>query len=144
LTLKWAYVDLERRLLLLPDSKTGQKAIVLNNAAVEVLGHIPKYEGNPYVIVGNRHGRHLVNLQKPWQIIRQAAGLGEVRLHDLRHTFASIAVASGGSLPMIGRMLGHSEPKTTQRYAHLTDDPIHVLTQTTGDVIAGALRRKFS
>jgi integrase len=142
LTLKWAHVDLERRLLLLPDSKTGKKAIVLNDPAMEVLNGIPKYEGNPYVIVGNRHGCHLVNLQQPWQVIRTAAGLGEVRLHDLRHTFASVAVGTGGSLPMIGRMLGHSEPKTTQRYAHLTDDPIHRLTQATGEVLSGALKRK--
>ena len=135
-------MDLERRLLLLPDSKTGKKAVVLNDAAVEVLKGIPKYEGNPYVIVCNRHGRHLVNLQKPWQMIRTTAGLGEVRLHDLRLRRASVAVATGGSLPMIGRMLGHSEPKTTQRYAHLTDDPIHRLTQATGEVISGALKGK--
>jgi integrase len=142
LTLKWSHVDTERRLLLLPDSKTGKKTIVLNNAALEVINEIPKYQGNPYVIVGNRHGCHLVNLQKPWQVIRTTAGIGEVRLHDLRHTFASIAVGTGGSLPMIGRMLGHSEPKTTQRYAHLTDDPIHQLTQATGEVISGAMKTR--
>ena len=71
-------MDLERRLLLLPDSKTGKKAVVLNDAAVEVLKGIPKYEGNPYVIVCNRHGRHLVNLQKPWQMIRTTAGLARI------------------------------------------------------------------
>lgn len=74
---------------------------------------------NPYVIAGHRHGAHLVNLQKPWQLVRNIAGLDEVRIHDLRHTFASVAVASGGSLPILGRQLGHSQPHRHARAKRL-------------------------
>lgn len=142
LTLEWSFVDYERRALLLPDSKTGKKSIPLNDAAILILKAIPKYQGNSYVIVGNRHGKHLVNLHKPWIAIRAEAGLEDVRLHDLRHTYASVAVASGGSLPMIGKMLGHSQTQTTERYAHLTDDPVQKLAQSTGEVLATALLGK--
>lgn len=141
LTLKWSYIDRERQMIFLPDSKTGQKPIALNDAALAVLDALPRLAGNPYVIAGQREGRHLVNLQKPWRAIRKLAGLDEVRIHDLRHTFASVAVASGGSLPVIGRQLGHSQPQTTQRYAHLADDPVRRLTQLTGNTIAAALKR---
>lgn len=139
LTLKWAYVDLPRRLLILPDSKTGEKSIALNEPAIDVLKAIPRLEGNPHVIVGHRTGSAMVDIFKPWSIIRGRAKLDDVRIHDLRHTFASVAVASGGSLPMIGKMLGHHEPKTTQRYAHLSDDPIARLSEATAAQIASAL-----
>ena len=97
---------------------------------------------NPYVIVGNRHGTHMVNLQRPWQTVRALARLDQVRIPDLRHTFASYAVASGASLPILGRQLGHTQSSTTQRYAHLADDPVRQLTQTTGATLAEALRPK--
>ncbi|MBU1210960.1 MAG: site-specific integrase [Alphaproteobacteria bacterium] len=139
LTLRWEYIDFERGIIFLPDSKTGRKPIILNDAATGVLNALPRFEMNPYVIVGGRHGQHLVNLQKPWQTVRNLAELPNVRIHDLRHTFASVAVASGGSLPIIGRALGHSQPSTTQRYAHLTDDPVRQLTQVTGEALAAAL-----
>lgn len=142
LTLEWSFVDLDRRKLLLPDSKTGQKAITLNDEAVAVLKNIPRFPHNPYVIVGYRQAAHLINLQKPWRLVRKKAGLDDVRIHDLRHTFASVAVASGGSLPVIGRALGHSQPMTTQRYAHLTDDPVRQLTQATGSALAEAMKRR--
>ncbi|GEM_PF-2954869 len=82
LTLKWEYVDLERGLLLLPDSKTGKKAIVLNAAAREVLEQLPRLHGNPHIICGHKEGSHLVNLQKPWRRIRKRAGIEDVRIHD--------------------------------------------------------------
>lgn len=138
LTLKWDYIDFDRSIIFLPDSKTGKKPIVLNAAALALLKSIPRFVGNPYVIVGH-HGEHLVNLQKPWRAVRALAKLDEVRIHDLRHTFASHAVASGGSLPVLGRQLGHSQPQTTQRYAHLADDPVRQLTEKTGQVLADAL-----
>lgn len=144
LTLQWPHVDYDRRVLLLPDSKTGQKTIPLNDAAIEVLKAIPKVADNPFVIVGHKHGRRMVNLQKPWRRIRALAGLDDVRIHDLRHTWASISVAAGGSLPIIGRALGHSQPSTTQRYAHLTDTPVHQLSQTTGETLAKALKGQQS
>lgn len=142
LTLRWSYVDLQRQALLLPDSKTGQKTIPLNAAAVAVLKKLPKMDKNPHVIVGRKPGSRLINLQKPWRYIRSLAKLDDVRIHDLRHTFASVGVAAGGSLPIIGRALGHSQVSTTQRYAHLTDTPVHQLTQLVGERLADALNKK--
>ncbi len=123
-SLKWEWVDFEGKCLRLPDSKTGAKAVYLNPPALQVLAELPRLEGNPHVICGDRKGAHLVNLQKPWTAIRNLAGLENVRIHDLRHTFASIAVANGMSLPLIGALLGHSQPQTTARYAHLSEDPL--------------------
>lgn len=141
LTLQWSFIDFDRAMIFLPDSKTGKKPITLNDAAIDVLKAIPRFANNPYVIVG-RNGEHLVNLQKPWRAVRELANLNDVRIHDLRHTFASVAVAAGGSLPIIGRQLGHSQSSTTQRYAHLADDPVRKLTQETGKVLTAALSRK--
>ena len=107
-----------------------------------MLAQLPRIKGNPYVIVGNVDGSHLVNLQKPWRHLRALAGLDDVRIHDLRHSFASVAAATGASLPMIGALLGHSQPQTTARYAHLASDPLHRLNQEIGDVIADAMAVK--
>lgn len=142
LTLRWSYVDLQRRALLLPDSKTGQKTIPLNSAAIDVLRKLPRLEKNPHVIIGKVPGSHLIALQRPWRYVRSLAKLDDVRIHDLRHTFASIGVAAGGSLPIIGRALGHSQVSTTQRYAHLTDTPVHQLSQTVGEQLLSAMSRK--
>ncbi len=142
LTLEWSFVDIDRKALFLPDSKTGKKPIALSEAAIEVLTALPRYATNPYVIVGHRHGMHLVNLQKPWQSVRTLAKLDGLRIHDLRHTFASVAVASGGSLPEIGALLGHSQPQTTQRYAHLGNDPVRAITERTGRKLVEAMRVK--
>ncbi|MBS0235533.1 MAG: site-specific integrase, partial [Proteobacteria bacterium] len=124
------------------DSKTGQKTIPLSAAAIAVLRKIPKMEKNPHVIVGKKPGSRLINLQKPWRRIRTLAKLEGVRIHDIRHTFASVGVAAGGSLPIIGRALGHSQVSTTQRYAHLTDTPVHHLTQLVGDRLSEAMKKK--
>ncbi len=142
LTLQWSHVDLERQMIFLPDSKTGQKPLHLNDPAIAVLTSLPRFANNPYVICGNRHGTHLVNLQKPWHTIRALAGLDTIRIHDLRHTFASVGVAQGGSLPMIGAILGHTQPQTTQRYAHLAADPVRQLSQATAAKLADAMKRK--
>jgi integrase len=139
LTLEWAYVDEERSLLVLPDSKTGRKAIRLNAPAREVLESVPRLEGNSHVICGERPGQHLVNLQKPWRRIRKAAKLDDVRIHDLRHSFASVGASSGQSLVVIGKMLGHSQPATTARYAHLADDPVKAASDAVGARIAAAM-----
>ena len=139
LTLRWEYVDLDGQCLRLPDSKTGAKVIYLPPAALEVLAGLEQQEGNPYVIVGGKPGTHLVNLQKPWRRIRKRAGLEDVRIHDLRHSFASMAVAGGLSLPVIGALLGHSQPATTARYAHLADDPLKQAANLTGARISAAM-----
>ncbi len=139
LTLQWDDVDLENQCLRLRESKTGAKVVYLPPAAIEVLEEIERHENNPYVIAGAKPGSHLVNLQKPWQRIRAMADLDDVRIHDLRHSFASVAVASGLSLPMIGALLGHTQPQTTQRYAHLAADPLRQATNMIGKRIAAAI-----
>jgi integrase len=139
LTLRWDHVSEEHERLLLPDSKTGPKGIHLNAPALVVLHEIPRLERNPYVICGEKPGRHLVNLEKPWRRIRAAAKLGDVRLHDLRHSFASVAASGGQSLILIGKMLGHTQSETTARYAHLADDPVRAASDAVARHIAAAM-----
>ena len=136
LSLRWDFVDLEHRALRLPDSKTGQKVIFLSQPAIDVLMNIPRDVGNPHVIVGAKAGRPLRNLQKPWGRIRQAAELEGVRIHDLRHSYASVAAAAGLSLPVIGKLLGHTKSVTTERYAHLADDPLKAANEVIGARLA--------
>jgi len=139
LTLQWAHVDINQGVLFLPDSKTGKKVIWLSAPAKQLLCELPKIEGNPYVIVGGKEGRHLINIKDPWRELRKRAGIENVRLHDLRHSFASVAASSGHSLPMIGKLLGHKNTATTQRYAHLADDPVKAANEAIGKRIAGAM-----
>jgi integrase len=139
LTLRWEHVSEEHKSLMLPDSKTGRKAVHLSPPALALLQAIPRLEGNPYVICGERQGEHLVDLGKPWRRIRAAAKLDDVRLHDLRHSFASVAASGGQSLIVIGKMLGHSQPATTARYAHLADDPVKAASDAVGRHIAAAM-----
>lgn len=142
LTLRWEHVDLGAACLRLPDSKTGRRIVYLSPPAREVLASLERAEGNPYVIEGARKGEHLVNLEKPWRRIRAQVGLEDVRLHDLRHTFASIGAGAGLSLPLIGKMLGHTQPATTARYAHLAADPVRRAADLVGAEIGGALSGK--
>jgi integrase len=107
LTLRWDYLDMEGLCLRLPETKTGAKVVQLSAPALEILSNIERRDGNPYVIVGQKRGSHLVNAQKPWRYIRTQASLDDVRLHDLRHTFASVAAGLGEGLSMIGKLLGH-------------------------------------
>ena len=121
LTLKWEYIKLHEKRIYLPDSKGGQVEKNLNDDAVELLQRLPQIENNPYVICGAKEGSHLVNLQKAWRRIRKEAELEDVRIHDLRHSFASVSINQGQSLAVIGNLLGHKNPSTTARYAHLAD-----------------------
>jgi integrase len=107
--------------------------------ALAVLAELPRVEGNPHVIVGGVAGAALVNLEKPWRAIRKAVGLDDVRLHDLRHSFASVAASGGMGLPIIGKMLGHTQAQTTQRYAHLASDPVKAAAATVAGKIAAAM-----
>ncbi|MDH4746212.1 site-specific integrase [Sphingomonas sp. CBMAI 2297] len=137
--LKWEYVDLDAGLLRLPDSKSGAKLVAIGHAAVEVFKTIPKVKKNPYVITGLVEGRHLTDMQKPWQRLRKRAGLDDLRIHDLRHSFASDALFLGEDLPMIGKLLGHTQVQTTARYAHLKTDPIKAAANKVSEAIALAL-----
>ncbi|MCB1782979.1 MAG: site-specific integrase [Alphaproteobacteria bacterium] len=142
LTLKWEFVDFERRQLRLPESKTGEKVIHLSAPALQLLSEIPRIVGNPYVICGKNDGEHLVNIKDPWGKIRKTAGLEDVRLHDLRHNFASIGLASGLHLKVIGTLLGHSQIKTTERYAHLANDPLQTANEMIGKRIADTMMQR--
>ena len=126
LTLRWEDVHLDVNELRLRDSKTGPRAVPLSPAAVKVLAGLPRAAGNPWVIAGRRPGARLSDFNSHWYRVRSRAGLEDVRLHDLRHSFASRALALGESLPMIGKLLGHTKIQTTARYAHLARDSIHV------------------
>lgn len=143
LMLRWREVDLERGELRLADSKTGRKTILLNAPALELLKKWPKHGTSPYLFPGEgrgpKKGQHRVNLTDAWAWIRQRARLADVHLHDLRHSFASIAVSSGQTLPTIGALLGHTQAATTQRYAHLMDDPLRAASEATGARITIAL-----
>ena len=125
LALRWDEVDLDARELRLQDTKTGPRSVPLSPAAVKLLAGLPRYEGSPWVIPGRKPGTHLVRLGNAWRLLRKRAGLNDVRLHDLRHSFASSALALGESLPMIARLLGHRQIASTVRYAHLARASVH-------------------
>lgn len=148
-TLQWEHVNLKRGLLELPDSKTGAKVIHLPAAAVTLLRKWPRFAKSPYVFPGNgrrKKGAHIhgTTLAHIWADIRTAAGLEDVRLYDAcRHSYASMAVSKHGmTLAQIGEQLGHSQPATTKRYAHLHDDIARANATAVGGGIAAALRRK--
>ena len=139
LTLRWDYVDIERAFFVLPDSKTGHKVVPLGAPVMELLASLPRIAGNPYVLPGKKEGHHFVGLRRVWLRIRDRAGLNNVRLHDLRHSFASVGASAGMGLQMVGKLLGHKDPKTTQRYAHIADDPAHAAANSISGSIAKAL-----
>ena len=142
LGLRWDQVDYERRQLRFEESKTGQKTVALGAAALELLCGLPHLEGNPYVIPGKKNGAHFVGMPKVWQRIRERANLEGVRLHDLRHSFASVGAGAGLSLPIIGKLLGHTQAATTQRYAHLAADPVRQAADRISGEIAAAMSGK--
>ena len=139
LSLQWEHVHLDRRLLLLPDSKTGAKAVYLSEPAIRVLTDIKRDPTNDYVITGTPPEKPIMSLRKPWMNICTAAKIHNLRLHDLRHSFASIGAADGLSLQMIGALLGHTQPTTTARYAHLAASPLHDAVNAIGAKIAAAM-----
>ena len=138
LTLRWTDVDLDAGELHLADSKTGPRAVQLPPTAVELLQALPRRKDSPWVFPGNdRHGRYSGGgLDHAWRTVRAAAGLEDVRMHDLRHSFASRALALGETLPVIGKLLGHSDIETTARYAHLAHDSIHETAERIAQSIA--------
>ncbi len=142
LQLRWEDVDLAAGLLRLPDSKTGAKVIYLSAPARAVLSDLPRTHGFQFVIEGRNPDSPRFDLNKPWRRVRDRAGLEDVRLHDLRHSFASIGAGIGISLPMLGQLLGHSQPATTARYAHLAADPMHEAADRIAEELTAAMERK--
>ena len=147
-------VDLERGLLLLPDSKTDEKAIILNAPSQLILAELPRVDR--CVIPGKRRApkngkkpesRPRSDLKRPWTMVRRHAGLAadadnpkfRVRIHDLRHTHASIGVGANMGLPIIGKLLGHAQARTTERYAHLETDPLRKASNAIGKKISDAM-----
>ena len=140
--LLWKEVDDDRSALFKQDTKTGQRTIPLNAEAAAVLAVLPRLGQSPYVFPAKSGGRHFQGLTKAWREIRFRAGLEGVRIHDLRHTFASLSVAAGVSLPILGKALGHTSPQTTQRYVHLGDDPVREAVALAGSLIGSASQEK--
>ncbi len=139
--LRWEQVDFEHGCLRLPDSKTGAKVVYLNAPARALLQELPRMADNTRVIPAMRADSARPAIDKVWVRVRKAAGLADVRLHDLRHSFASIGAAGGFSLPIIGALLGHKHATTTARYAHLSADPLRAANDAVGARIAAAMNR---
>ena len=139
LTLQWSWIDWDHNLAKLPDSKTGQKNLMLGEAVMDFLKTLPRLASSPLVFPSASSGTVPMSLQKVWNKVRISAGLNDLRLHDLRHNFASSAVSSGQSLYIVGKLLGHTQAQTTQRYAHLASDPV----RAAADDVAAELGRKI-
>ena len=136
LGLRWDQLNLQRGIARLGESKTGAKNIYLTEPALEILRAIPRFDNVPFVLPSDRDGTHYSGAQKAWRRIRTLAELPDVRLHDLRHTHASEAVSAGESLYIVGKILGHSQAGTTQRYSHLAEDPIREAANRTATRLA--------
>lgn len=134
--LRWEWVQPPR--LMLPDSKTGAKAIYLNTQAMGVLESIPGQRGTGLIFPAPCSNQP-INLGTWWVRLRRRAALPDVRLHDLRHSFASTAIMDGVSLSLIGRLLGHALPETTARYAHLADEAVMDAAERVSGSLAAAL-----
>jgi integrase len=142
LNLRWPEIDFDRGLLLLADSKTGRKPVILNAPALQVLSTLPRI--GTFVIAGDDLGKPRADLNRPWRAIAKRAQLDGVRLHDLRHSFASVGAGLGLGLPIVGKLLGHTVPTTTARYAHLDADPLRRASDRIGETIAIALGDQLS
>ena len=137
LGLRWEWIDFERKLIFLPDSKTGKKTIVLNAPAIAQLSKLARI--GTYVIAGNDPEKPRADLKRPWSAIAKRAELTDVRIHDLRHSFASAGISVGLGLPIVGKLLGHTQVQTTNRYAHLELDPLRRGAEFIGHQLATAM-----
>jgi len=139
--IEWSQIDWTRHFIRLPDSKTNEpRTIHLSEAALEVLRGVPRV--GRYVIAGAKQDEPFQNLSRAWMVARKNAGLEDVRLHDLRHSFASLAAGRGVSLQMIGKLLGHKVPATTQRYAHLARDAVSAVNDELGVAMVAAIEKE--
>lgn len=141
LSLKWAFVDFENGWLNLPTSKTGPKIVHLNSAAIDVLlGCVGMDE--TWVLPGRRDGKPMSDLKKPWTRLKETAGIEDVRIHDLRHSYGSIGAAMNLGAPILKEILGHTDIRTTSKYMHLGSDPIKAGNEAIGSLIASRLEGK--
>lgn len=142
LTIRWADIDFQRGVMNLPDSKTGAATYPLNSPALALLARLPQVDENPYVLPGEKEKQHFNGVQRFWRRIRKRAGIENIHIHDLRHSFASVLADRGESLLMIGKTLGHRQAATTARYAHLKDDPVRAAIEGAGAGIMGMAEGK--
>lgn len=136
LSLAWKDVNLKAGEFRLNEAKTGARVVVLSPSAVSLLAGLKREACGPWVIPGRRPGTHMCSIDNAWRHIRRHAGLEDLRLHDLRHSYASRALALGESLPTIGKLLGHRRIDSTARYAHLARDAVHEAAGRIADSIA--------
>jgi site-specific recombinase XerD len=142
LTLEWEHVDFENTCLRLPDSKTGEKVVLLGVPALDLLLSLPRIRNNQYVLPGKKKRHHLVGLPKIWERIKARADLDWATLHILRHSFASFGAGAGLGLPIIGKLLGHNDASTTLRYTKVDLDPAKMAVNQISKGIDAALKRK--
>lgn len=142
LSLQHSWIDFENNLIKLPDSKTGQRVMLLGRGAVELLQKMEPHPNSPLVFPSSSGGETQISIQRIWRNIRSEADLDDVRLHDLRHNFASAAVSSGESLYIVAKLLGHSQIRTTQKYAHLAPDPVKRAADDVSDRLIERLNGK--
>ena len=140
-TLRWSDLDRKAGEIRLRDAKTGARMVPLTPAALQVLSGIVRVRRSPWVFPGRRRDRHLSDLRPYWHRVRERAEVEDVRIHDLRHSFASRALALGLALPMIGRLLGHTDIGSTARYAHLSRDAEKIAVARVGDSIEADVLR---
>src|SRR5262249_25947033 len=124
LGLKWDWVKFDDQSIRYPDSKTGSKVMPIGAPVLQLLSEIPPIANNPYVFASAKGVGPVGRLPETWESIKANAGLEGVRLHDLRHSFASVGASAGDSLLIIGKLLGHRTASSTHRYAHLSDNPL--------------------
>lgn len=135
---RWEDFDLDNRRWRVPKSKSGSaRHVPLSREAVEILNKVPRWDDCPYVLPNPRTKKPFRSFFLAWDNARKKAGLPEVRLHDLRHSAASAMVQAGQSLYIVGKVLGHVRPTTTQRYAHLDDQALLAAVDAGARVIAG-------
>ncbi len=143
LTAHWDYIDWNRKELRLPDTKAGRvHYLPLSEPAISLMREIPRIKDNPYILPGQKEGRHLVNIDKAWKRIKKDAGVEDVRLHDLRRTVGSWMAQTGNSLHLIGKVLGHSNQSTTAVYARFGEDQVRNALEQHGKQIMGVAKKK--